>query len=139
MRRRWKVIIIVFTLIAMLFLLLIGPWPTYRSSFEGRGYYRQSLRAIAEASRQLHFSSTPKTLQFGFGEAEITPSVGTPLAGYGSRKGAASISERTSFFPPRTHIPGQEHGGVPFSRKCMPAITMKRYSTCWRSVTSKPS
>ncbi|MFQ6036220.1 MAG: neutral/alkaline non-lysosomal ceramidase N-terminal domain-containing protein, partial [Sedimentisphaerales bacterium] len=70
--------------------LFIGPWPSYRSSFEGTIYYRQSLRNIAAASRQLHFSATSKGVQFGLGETELTPPVGTPLAGYGSRKGAAS-------------------------------------------------
>lgn len=91
MRRRWKVVLVIFALIVMLFVLCIGPWLNYRSSFEGATYYRQSLRNIAEASRQLHFSPVSKTLQFGVGEAELTPPIGTPLAGYDSRKGAASI------------------------------------------------
>ena len=67
-------------------LVVIGPWPAYRSShFEERGYF---ARAKEEMSFQLaRQPGSPGPLQAGWAAQPLILPAGTPLAGYGDRKG----------------------------------------------------
>ena len=48
--RLWKKILLGFgaalLIVIALFVICIGPWPTYSSGFEGTGYYKNDLAAI---------------------------------------------------------------------------------------------
>lgn len=71
------------------FIILIGPWPVYRSSgFEKKGYYEDAVRQIREqASRSSGYGGR---LSAGWGVRKLSLPEGTPLAGYGERKGRPS-------------------------------------------------
>ncbi|HOX40167.1 MAG TPA: neutral/alkaline non-lysosomal ceramidase N-terminal domain-containing protein [Candidatus Brocadiia bacterium] len=69
----------------VLFLLFIGPWPAYRSGFEGKGYYLRNVAAIDDAARLIKLTSNPGQLRAGWHSALMNPAAGVPMAGYGAR------------------------------------------------------
>lgn len=74
-----------------LFLIFVGPWPTYYSSrFEDTNYFQRTTALLNENIRESTISDTPGRLKAGWGIRKITPETGTPLAGYGARRGAPS-------------------------------------------------
>jgi len=87
-----KIVGICFAVILVLFLVLIGPWPTYSAHYAGKPYYEETLQRIDTGTGGIHISSDPGKLTAGYAKADITPPVGTPLAGYGHRRGAPSTS-----------------------------------------------
>lgn len=69
-----------------LFLLVVGPWPTYGDSrFHEQGYYRQSVEDLAAQAAANEITDTPGPLQAGWAERKITPEVGVPMGGYSGR------------------------------------------------------
>jgi len=75
-------------ILAVLFVLIIGPWPTYSNSdYSEQRYYREALAAIANTAAQNTLSSAPGPLQAGWSKRPITPPVGTPMGGYSARPG----------------------------------------------------
>ena len=78
--------------VLLLTVVLLGPWPAYRSShFPRRRYFRD---AVAEIGRQASLSgSADGRLRAGWAEARIAVPPGTPLAGYADRKGRPSTGE----------------------------------------------
>lgn len=66
--------------------LLVGPWPLYTDShYPQSGYFEKALAAIDAAAQETHLEDPAGPLQAGWSEREITPPVGHPMAGYGSR------------------------------------------------------
>jgi len=94
MRTLVKVAVIFGVLVLILttgFVILVGPWPTYSGSFEGKRYFRQALADIDANARESAIAVNPGRLQAGWGKRCITPpKPGVPMAGYGNRRGAPS-------------------------------------------------
>lgn len=73
-------------LVVALFLLLIGPWPTYtKTGWENATYHKNVLAAIEQNTAESEITDTPGRLQAGWGKQIMTPEVGMPLGGYGAR------------------------------------------------------
>lgn len=87
--RLWKKILIGFAgflvILIGLFVVFIGPWPTYSAGFEGTGYFKNTLARIDQAAQTIRPQDHPGALKVGWGTALITPPIGTPLAGYSAR------------------------------------------------------
>ncbi len=87
--RLWKKILIGFVafmvLLAGLFVVFIGPWPTYSAGFEGAGYFKNTMARLDQAAQSVKPQDNPGPLKVGWGTALITPPIGTPLAGYSAR------------------------------------------------------
>ena len=91
--------------VAVCFITLIGPWPTYRSGFKDKRYYKQALAAI-EQHGKLSSHDSPQGIQktpigrfeAGWSSRSITPPVGTPLAGFGDRRGKPSTGVHDEIF-----------------------------------------
>lgn len=78
-------------ILALGLLVLVGPWPTYSASFEGKPYYEKALDTIKADSTTFSLTLKPGPLQAGWAKRSITPTKpGVPLAGYGARHGAPS-------------------------------------------------
>ena len=90
----WKKILLgcgVFLVVLIaLFAIVVGPWPTYSSGFEGARYYNTSIAAIDKGAQECQVSDKPGRLKAGWGVALINPETGVPLAGYSARKGKPS-------------------------------------------------
>jgi neutral ceramidase len=85
-------------IVAVCFITLIGPWPTYKSGFKDKRYYKQALAAIEQHSRLSSHGSTVGHFEAGWSCRSITPPIGTPLAGYGARKGRSSTGVHDQIF-----------------------------------------
>ncbi len=72
------------------FVILIGPWPTYGSGFEDSDYYNDALAAIERQAKLFSHGASIGRFHAGWSSQQIAPPVGTPLAGYGDRKGKPS-------------------------------------------------
>lgn len=68
--------------IAVCFVVLVGPWPIYTSSYQGLSY---SLRTFDRIDA-LAIESESGPLRAGYASVDITPPMGEPLAGYGNRR-----------------------------------------------------
>lgn len=93
MRRRRKILLLLATILLALmgcFITFIGPWPTYTGGFEDKSYYAKALAAIEQHGRRSSDSLTVGLFPAGWASRLITPPAGTPLAGYGDRKGRPS-------------------------------------------------
>ena len=99
MTRRRRILLFAAALVAVAvaaFITTVGPWPTYKSGFEDKSYYR---KALAEIDRhQPSDDSVIARFQAGWGSRSITPPVGTPLAGFGARKGKPSTGVHDEIF-----------------------------------------
>jgi len=82
------VLFIVF--LASAFVVFVGPWPAYTSSFEGTGYFNTDIARIDKAIQQCKITDKPGELKIGWGTAVITLPAGTPLAGYSARESKPS-------------------------------------------------
>jgi len=66
--------------------LMVGPWPLYSDSrYQQSGYFKKALAAIDAAAEETHQGNAAGPLQAGWAEREITPPIGHPMAGYGTR------------------------------------------------------
>ncbi|MDX9974325.1 MAG: neutral/alkaline non-lysosomal ceramidase N-terminal domain-containing protein [FCB group bacterium] len=98
----WKKVLLgiaaVVVLLVGLFVLLVGPWPTYASTdYQNASYYKSALATIDRTAAQGQ-PATPQGLSAGWAKANITPPVGTPLAGFGDRKGKPSTGVHDECF-----------------------------------------
>ncbi|HOK09180.1 MAG TPA: neutral/alkaline non-lysosomal ceramidase N-terminal domain-containing protein [Candidatus Hydrogenedens sp.] len=85
------VIIVVILLLVGTFLLVIGPWPVYRTTdFKSARYYQKSIDELQASARKTHISDSPGLLKAGWSSQIITPPIGTPLGGYSARNGKPS-------------------------------------------------
>ena len=87
--RLWKKILLGFVVViaslAALFLIFIGPWPTYSAGFVNTSYYTEDLDAINTHAKMNDITANPDRLQAGWGVSLINPQPGAPMAGYGAR------------------------------------------------------
>ncbi len=73
-------------LLAVGFVLMVGPWPLYSDShFQQAAYYKKALTAIDAATENMRQNDNSAPLKAGWAEREITPKPGHPMAGYGTR------------------------------------------------------
>lgn len=90
MSRKKKIIISLLAvpvILAALFVLIVGPWPTYSDSrYQSQAYYRDALADIAKHAATSELTSSPGALQAGWAKRKITPEPGVPLGGYSGRK-----------------------------------------------------
>jgi neutral ceramidase len=88
---RWKKVLLGLLVLAVLFVIFVGPWPTYaNSNFENSKYYKEALAAIDANVKKTEITATPGRLSAGWGARSIVPPIGTPLAGFGNRQGKPS-------------------------------------------------
>lgn len=85
-------------IVTVCFVTLIGPWPTYKSGFKNKRYYKQALAAIERHGKLSSHGSDIKQFEAGWSSRSITPPKGTPLAGFGDRKGKPSTGEHDEIF-----------------------------------------
>jgi neutral ceramidase len=72
------------------FVTFTEPRPTDKKRYEDKPYYKKALAAIDRQGRLSSHGSTVGRFEAGWSLRSITPRVGTPLAGYGARKGKPS-------------------------------------------------
>ena len=101
MTRRRKILLLlagVPAIVAGCFVVLAGPWPTYKSGFEDKSYYKRALAAIERERERLSRGEAIGRFQAGWSARSITPPIGTPLAGFGDRKGKPSTGVHDEIF-----------------------------------------
>ncbi|MHC4727396.1 MAG: neutral/alkaline non-lysosomal ceramidase N-terminal domain-containing protein, partial [Planctomycetota bacterium] len=101
MKRRYKILLFLATFLIVVvgcFVFLVGPWPMYKSGFEDKSYYKKALAAIELKREQLSHGSKIGQFEAGWGSRIITPPKGTPLAGFGDRKGKPSTGVHDEIF-----------------------------------------
>jgi len=76
----------------------IGLWPASKSGFEKKSYYREALAAIEQHKQQSSNGSNVGQFEAGWAVRSITPPIGTPLAGFGGRKGKPSTGVHDEIF-----------------------------------------
>ena len=101
--RLWKKILLGLTITVLiliaLFVIVVGPWPTYGHGFENKTYYKQSLALLDESAKNVKIEA-PGPLQAGWGVADMTPDpVTIPLAGLEARRGKPATG-----FHDRLHV-----------------------------------
>ena len=84
--------------ISVCFIISIGPWPTYKSGFEDKSYYTEAIAAIEQHRQQSSNDSNIGQFEAGWAARSITPPIGTPLAGFGDRKGKPSTGVHDEIF-----------------------------------------
>ena len=98
-KRRIPLILIAFlAAVAGCFVTLVGPWPTYKSGFKDKRYYKQALAAIEQHGKLSSHSSAIGRFEAGWSSRSITPPMGTPLAGFGDRNGKPSTGVHDEIF-----------------------------------------
>ncbi len=88
--------------LGLLFVTLVGPWPTYSSGYETTAYFEESLAAMEQAvsevpSLEAQVAASAR-LVAGWASESITPEVGGPLAGFGARRGEGSTGIHDEVF-----------------------------------------
>jgi len=101
MTRRRRILLLAAALVAVVvaaFITIVGPWPTYKSGFEDKPYYRKALAEIDRRRARLSHAAAIGPFQAGWASRSITPPAGTPLAGFGARKGKPSTGVHDEIF-----------------------------------------
>lgn len=79
-------LLMAFAVLAGGFVAIIGPWPAYRDShYAQSAYFKETLRRIDQHLARMNRTEEPGRLQAGWAERDMTPPVGTPLAGFSDR------------------------------------------------------
>lgn len=92
-------IAVVVLVMVALFLVFIGPWPTYKDSkFRTAKYYAKALADLDQNVKESQITDTPGPLQAGWAARIMTPKIGTPLGGYGDRHGKPSTGVRDELY-----------------------------------------
>jgi hypothetical protein len=89
-----------FVLTSTACITLLGPWPVYSDSrYRESGYFKTALREIESGALRAGLGEAPRPLHAGWASRDITPSVGTTMAGFGSRdNGKRSTGIRDRLF-----------------------------------------
>lgn len=97
--KRRRVLLIVVGLFVLITLIVVGPWPTYPATdVEREPYYVEAVQRIDDTVLGQANGRVPGPLRAGWGRAVITPPLGTPLAGFGDRKGHPSTGIHDELF-----------------------------------------
>ena len=72
--------------------------PTDKRGFEDKFYYKKALAAIERFKERPSPGSIGGRFEAGWSSRSITPPIGTPLAGYGARKGKPSTGVHNELF-----------------------------------------
>lgn len=101
MKRRYKILLLLTAFVVVVagcFIILVGPWPMYKSGFEDKSYYKKALAEIERNKERLSNGSSIGRFEAGWGSRSITPPTGTPMAGFGDRKGKPSTGVHDEIF-----------------------------------------
>ncbi|MDT8302015.1 MAG: neutral/alkaline non-lysosomal ceramidase N-terminal domain-containing protein [Sedimentisphaerales bacterium] len=101
MKRRYKILLflmVIFVVVTGCFVILVGPWPTYKSGFKDKPCYKKAIAAIEQNRKRLFHSSKIGRFEAGWSSRSITPPTGTPMAGFGDRKGKPSTGVHDEIF-----------------------------------------
>jgi neutral ceramidase len=93
MTRKRKILFLfagVLAIIAGAIVTFVGPWPTYKSGYADKAFYQEAIAAIRQRAQHVSPDSPVDRFQAGWSSHSLTPPIGTPLAGYGDRKGRPS-------------------------------------------------
>ena len=94
---KWAAIVLL--LVIALFVMFVGPWPTYGSSdVTQEPYFKDVVAKIDENIKQSTIGAEVGGLEAGWSKRSIVPAIGTPLAGYGNREGKPSTGVRDEIF-----------------------------------------
>jgi hypothetical protein len=74
------------------------PRPTDGKSYEDKPYYKKALAAIESHGRRSSHGSPVGRFKAGWDSCSITPPIGTPLAGFGARRGKPSKGVHDELF-----------------------------------------
>ncbi|MCP4664427.1 MAG: hypothetical protein GY856_54280 [bacterium] len=87
-RKRIGIVLVGLLSGAVLGVTFVGPWPTYGNvDLEEADYFQQAIAAIAASAARSERTATPGPLAAGWAKMPMTLPSGTPLAGYGNRRG----------------------------------------------------
>ena len=79
--------------------LLVGPWPAYSGGdVTHERYYQRNVEAIRASAGRSTTDGRPGSLRAGWAKRPIAPPAGTPLAGFGDRKGKPSTGVHDEIF-----------------------------------------
>ena len=85
--------------LASLTVLVIGPWPAYSArDIAHASFYQRNVEAIHDSADRSVLDGSPGPLEAGWAKRPMTPPIGTPLAGYGNRKGEPSTGVHDELF-----------------------------------------
>ena len=100
--KRWKKIVLALGVLLLTAIggcvVLVGPWPASKACYENESYFTDALAAIDANAQESDITAEPGSLQAGWAKASITPPIGTPLAGFSARNGAASTGVHDGLF-----------------------------------------
>jgi len=86
------------SLIGMI-VITIGPWPaTSPQPVERMPHYQAALTLVDQGVKLNALTEAPGRFRAGWARVELTPPVGTPLAGYGARNGGPSTGVHDPLF-----------------------------------------
>ncbi len=91
----FKIFLAVIGFMVILFLLAVRL--VDRQPYQKAKYYQHTLSLLERMTKNLP-QSAAEEIMVGAGKAGLTPAVGTPLAGYGARRGAPSTGVHDSLF-----------------------------------------
>ena len=98
-RRRFLVVFGLGMLLLTVILWLVGPWPTYRGDYHDKPFFERSVAALEERIKSSGGKDgEPTGFLAGWARRSIAPPIGTPLAGYGARKGRGCTRIRDDVF-----------------------------------------
>ncbi len=76
----------VFMVVSIAFVAIIGPWPVYvDSEYADSPFFKRTLQRIEQHLAFTELTEAPGQLQAGWAERDMTPPVGTPMAGFSGR------------------------------------------------------
>lgn len=85
---KWTLITLFVILVAGIsaVMILIGPWPTYSEShYKQSRYFKTAVEEISKRINETPYRTQASPLFAGWSQRDITPAVGSPMAGYGGR------------------------------------------------------
>jgi hypothetical protein len=93
-------VIIFLLVVAVTFVIVVGPWPTYKDSrYKESAYFPKALADISACVQQCEKTDNPQPLRVGWARRIITPEIGTPMGGYSGRpKGKRSEGVRDDLY-----------------------------------------
>lgn len=99
MKKKLLIAAAVVAVLLVLVVLVVGPWPAYSASdVTQKAFYQRNVAAIQADVEATEVDGQPGLLRAGWAKRPITPPIGTPLAGFGDRKGKPSTGVHDELF-----------------------------------------